>query len=788
MNTYAGIVGTEARVLIVDDERVNRELLQLLLRPEGYTLSTASSGEAALAAIAVRHPDLVLVDVMMPGMDGFEFTTRLKDDPATSNIPVIILTALDDHDARMLGLTAGAEEFISKPVDRAELCVRVRNLLRLKAFSDAHDRHRQALERDVVERTVDLRHEADRAQRYLDAAQVILLALDTDGNVVLVNRYACTMLGWSPDELVGRNWVDTCVVPRLRTHVHDQTGLLHAASGSVSEDIVVSRSGVERRIAWRCTVVRDDAGTATGTFCSGTDITERHQAIAALQTAEDRTRFALKNASVGTWEMDYLAGVVRWSDILEEQHGLAPGTFGGNFAAFIECIHPDDRAVVRETIDAAAKSGDDFSLDYRAMRGDGTVRWLCGTGRFQVGADGNTVRGVGISQDITARHVLEGQYRQAQKMDAIGQLASGVAHDFNNLLAVILGFAELMALDVDDADLHGVELSEIIKAATRATALTKHLLAFSRQQVFESAPLDVNSLILEMKGMLGMLTGNGVNILLDLAPTVSPSIADRGQLEQVVMNLVVNARDAMPDGGNLTIETTDVDLESDDSHGEPIVEGQYVMIAITDTGAGMSPEVQRRLFEPFFTTKAMGTGTGLGLSTAYGIVKQSKGYIWVQSEVGRGTTFKVYLPRSRQPIVAQRLGPVVIEAAPSAFGTVLLVEDESSVRRLAKRILDRAGYHVLEASNGDEAEAAFVLHADSIDLVVTDMVMPGCSGVELLNRLWARAPSLKALYMSGHGAQSDLTGSTSERDLPFVQKPFTATELADKVRLALGRS
>jgi signal transduction histidine kinase len=265
------------------------------------------------------------------------------------------------------------------------------------------------------------------------------------------------------------------------------------------------------------------------------------------------------------------------------------------------------------------------------------------------------LRGVGISQDTTARHVLEGQYRQAQKMDAIGQLASGVAHDFNNLLAVILGFAELMALDVNDGDLHDVELSEIIKAATRATTLTKHLLAFSRQQVFHSAPLDVNSLVTEMKGMLGMLTGNGIKVVLDLAPFVSPAVADRGQLEQVVMNLVVNARDAMGEEGILTIETTNVDLDSADFQGEAIVQGQYVMIAISDTGSGMSKETQRRLFEPFFTTKALGKGTGLGLSTAYGIVKQSKGYIWVHSEPGRGTTFKVYLPRARQPSARERL-------------------------------------------------------------------------------------------------------------------------------------
>ena len=786
MNTYFDVVGTVARILIVDDERVNRELLQVLLRPEGYVLSTASSGEEALAAIAEQHPDLVLLDVMMPGMDGYQVATTLKGDVATSSIPVIMVTALDDRNARMLALSAGAEEFLTKPLERAELCVRVRNLLRLKALSDVHDRHSQRLEREVAARTADLRAEADRAQRYLDTAQVILLALDRDGNVTLVNRHGCTVLGWTCEELIGRNWIDTCVAPRMRAYVEARRERLLSGTVTLSENIIVTRTGDERLVEWRSTVVRDDAGVVTGTFSSGIDITERHQAVEALQISEDRTRFALKNASVGTWEMDYDAGVVRWSDILEEQHGLASGTFAGTFAAFIECIHPDDRDAVRETMDKAARSGDDFSLEYRAVCGD-SERWLCGTGRFQLGHDAEPVRGVGISQDVTARRLLEAQYRQAQKMDAIGQLASGVAHDFNNLLSVILGFAELMSLDVADADQHGVELGEIIKAATRAAALTKHLLAFSRQQVFHSAPLDVNAVITEMTGMLGMLTGNGIRVTLDLAPTISPAVADRGQLEQVIMNLVVNARDAMPDGGTLTIETTDVDLESAAFHGETIVKGQYLMIAITDTGSGMSKDVQRRLFEPFFTTKEQGKGTGLGLSTAYGIVKQSKGYIWVTSDIGRGTTFKVYLPRSRQAVGQWNTTPVAAGPALRAYETVLLVEDEESVRRLAKRILDRAGYRVLEAANGEEAEQSFLQHADTIDLVLTDMLMPGCTGVELLNRLWARVPTLKAMYMSGNGARSDLTGKAAGRDLPFVQKPFTAAELQRKVRLALDR-
>jgi len=336
---------------------------------------------------------------------------------------------------------------------------------------------------------------------------------------------------------------------------------------------------------------------------------------------------------------------VRWSEILEAQYGLLPGTFGGTFDAFVECIHPDDRAGVMETITAAAKSGEDFSVQNRALHPDGTVRWLSGAGRIHLNERGEAVRGIGISQDITERRTLERQYRQAQKMEAVGRLASGVAHDFNNLLTVILGCTELMTLDPALASGHGEDLQEITKAALSARGLTKQLLAFSRQQVLLAEPLDLNELITEMAGMLGRLIGEDIEVTLALSPDLSRAFADRSQMEQVVMNLVVNARDAMPDGGRLTIETKEIELEDSCFHEETVMNGRYVMLVVTDSGVGMTKETRQRMFEPFYTTKEAGQGTGLGLSTTYGIIKQSRGYIWVYSELGLGSTFKVYLPR-----------------------------------------------------------------------------------------------------------------------------------------------
>jgi CheY-like chemotaxis protein len=313
------------------------------------------------------------------------------------------------------------------------------------------------------------------------------------------------------------------------------------------------------------------------------------------------------------------------------------------------------------------------------------------------------------------------------------------------------------------------------------------LLAFSRQQVLHTAPLDVNGLIADMAGMLGRLIGEDIHVSLALTPDLSLALADRGQLEQVVMNLVVNARDAMPNGGIITIETTNVELENSSFHEETVIQGHYVMLAISDIGTGMNRETRRRVFEPFFTTKATGKGTGLGLSTTYGIVKQSRGYIWVYSEPGLGTTFKVYLPRGADEPAMQAIDTPAAAPATRPSETVLLVEDEPGVRHLSKRILHNAGYRVMEAVNGDEAERLFAEHGASIDLVVTDVVMPGCGGPELLARLQARAPALRVLYMSGYTELGAATRAGIDRGLPFLQKPFTAAEFVRLVRDALDR-
>lgn len=638
-----------------------------------------------------------------------------------------------------------------------------------------------------------LRYERDRAESYLNAAEVIMLALDMDGRITMINRYGRLILGRTSDELIGRDWCETCVPARFRDRLRrDLQAFVRAnvaeTGNLIIENPIVAKSGDERLIEWRNSVLRDENGAATGLIASGTDITDRTQAVAEVRIAEERMRFALESADVGIWDMDYRTGILSWSATLERQYGLPPGSFDGTFKSFAALIHPDDREAVLAEVNEAAEGGTDFLLHHRVVWPDGTVRSLDGVGQIHLDSDGKPLRGVGISLDVTERRLLERQYQTANKMDAIGQLASGVAHDFNNLLTVILGFTEFVTEDPTIGDHHRRDLGETIKAARRASALTQQLLAFSRQQMLETIPLDLNKLITDMTGMLRRLIGEHIEVALALAPQLPLALSDRGQLEQVVMNLLVNARDAMPAGGRAIITTTYVELDDSARVDEPVVGGHYVLLSVSDNGTGMNAETQRRLFEPFYTTKDVGHGTGLGLSTVYGIVKQSKGYIFVDSTVGLGTTFRVYLPCADDAACIAQAGASASRPAAAVSETILLVEDEAAVREFSRRSLERQGYRVMVAENGNEADRMFAERAGDIDLLLTDVVMPGCGGPELLTRLRRRRADLKVLYMSGYTEQSAANEKAFRGGPPVLQKPFTAADLRRRVRDVLDRS
>jgi two-component system, cell cycle sensor histidine kinase and response regulator CckA len=511
---------------------------------------------------------------------------------------------------------------------------------------------------------------------------------------------------------------------------------------------------------------------------------ERHRAVDALRTAEERMRFALESANVGIWEIDYTSGAMRWSETLEAHYGLAAGTFRGTWEAFLERVHPDDRGALEQTIEHAAATGGDFSVQNRTVWPDGTVRSLSGAGRVLVGDDGRPLRGVGISIDVTERRSLEERYQQAQRMEAIGRLAGGVAHDFNNVLTVVNGYSELLmtsaALDADSREL----VQEIATAGDRAASLTRQLLAFSRKQVLETRVMDLNLVVARAEAMLQRVVGEDVALTSTLAPSLFPVRADPGQIEQIIMNLVVNARDAMPRGGSLTLETANLEVAAQAGHPESEPgPGRHVMLAVTDTGGGMTREVLAHLFEPFFSTKGS-EGTGLGLATVHGIVKQSGGSVRVQSEPGKGTTFRVYLPAAADDALVVVTG-AGRRAVASGSETVLLVEDEEGVRALCRLVLQSCGYNVLAASGAAEALELAAAHAGEVGLLLTDVVMPELGGRLLAQQVEALCPGLAVLYMSGYTDDTVLRHGVLAADTAFLQKPFTPAALAGKVRQVL---
>ncbi len=389
-----------------------------------------------------------------------------------------------------------------------------------------------------------------------------------------------------------------------------------------------------------------------------------------------------------------------------------------------------------------------------------------------------------IAEDVTERRALEDQFRQAQKMEAVGRLAGGVAHDFNNLLMVISGYTEVLVDTLKPEDPLQAKAQAIQQAADRATTLTRQLLAFSRKQLLELKVVDVNAIVADMERLLRPLIGETIELATRLAPDVGHTRADAGQLEQVIMNLVVNAKDAMPQGGKILIQTNSETLDPSQREHSLMQPGAYVVLSVSDTGAGMDRETQSRIFEPFFTTKEQGKGTGLGLSTVYGIVKQSGGYIFANSEPSQGTTFRIYLPRVEDPL--QRAGPThKAQVAMGGSETVFLVEDEESVRELVREILVGKGYKVVEAGDGETGLRLANAYEGTIDLLITDVVMPGMGGCELAQRVAASRPQIKVLYLSGYTEDAIVHQGVLEPGTAFLQKPFTLQVLARKVREVL---
>jgi PAS domain S-box-containing protein len=511
-----------------------------------------------------------------------------------------------------------------------------------------------------------------------------------------------------------------------------------------------------------------------------TERTERRRVEEALRVSEERYRMVALATNDLIWDWDLSTDVLTLSEAIVTVFGYADaGHVSRNW--WMSRVHPDDRPIVDASLAAAVRNGDDvWTGEYRFRRVDGSFASIVDRGRIIRESSGTPVRIIGAVVDLSERKHLEEQLLHSQRLEAVGQLAGGVAHDFNNLLGVIIGHVDL-AQELIPEDSAAIEdLHEIRQACRRASSLTRQLLAFARRQIVEPRAFDVNELIKDMERMIHRIIGEDIQLETRLSPVPVVVKADPGQIEQVLLNLVVNARDAMPEGGRLEIETRRaVRLDASDNHKDVPV-GEWWVLAVRDSGTGIPPAVKQRLFEPFFTTKPVGRGTGLGLATCHGIVRQSGGHIRLDSELGQGTLFEVYLPPVNEPIQVRWDLNHRVETH-RGTGTILLVEDEERLRRVEIELLSRMGYTVFAAANATEAREVLESQGAAIQLLITDVVLPGQRGTEIARRAQEQNPGLKIIYVSGYADVPLPEGGEAN----YLQKPFSAASLAEKVRQLL---
>jgi PAS domain S-box-containing protein len=606
---------------------------------------------------------------------------------------------------------------------------------------------------------------------------------DFEGRITAWNHGAELMYGYSAEEALIMN-VSRLTPPDKEAEQKEFTRRLMAGEAVASlETRRVAKDGHLLNVWLTVTKQVDDAGKRTGIASTERDITARKSAEKELRFRNVILTTQQEVSLDGILVVDERGDILSFNQRFRDMWGIPPEVMSTKSDARALQFVTDKLAEPQEYMDRVR-------ILY-ASRETSREEILLKDGRTfdrysapMIGGDARYYGYVWFFRDITEGKRLQDQYYQAQKMEAVGRLAGGVAHDFNNLLMVISGYSELALHHPTDGHSVARDLVEIKNCSDRAALLTHQLLAFSRKQVLMPKIMGLNAALDNMKAMLERLVGEDVKFHFMTDSDIGNIKADPGQIEQVVMNLVVNARDAMPKGGEITLETSNVELGPDDVKKHPeIVRGTYVMLAVKDTGTGMDEEIQRHLFEPFFTTKELGKGTGLGLATVYGIVKQSNGYIYVESLPGKGATFRLYFPRESGPVEETRAAPASLTTL-TGTETLLLVEDDDALRTLSSRILKRRGYTVLEAANAGEAVLACEQHHGPIDLLLTDMVMPKMNGRDLAKRLLTLRPQMPVLYMSGY-LEPDILKEVMDGGLPFLLKPFPSDELARKVREVL---
>jgi PAS domain S-box-containing protein len=748
-------------ILNVDDDEAGRYTITQMLRKASFRVLEAGSGAEALRRAA--EADLIVLDVNLPDLHGFEVCRRLKANPATASIPVLHLSgSFVTSGDRARGLDEGGDAYLTKPVEPAELIATVRALLRVRRAERA------------------LRENEARLRLLLEQVPAILWTTDTQLQITSSVGAGMTTHGMRPNETVGRSLTDL-----LGTSDPNHLPLAAHYRALAGEPAVYEMQWRGRSYQVRIDPLRDTAGRITGCVGVAFDFTERHQAEQALRQSHALLHAVVEGTTDTVYVKDQQGKYLLINSAGARTMGKSPSEVLGRDVT--QLLEPESAARILEEDSQVMTSGQAQTFEQTVTIAGVTRTFLTTKAPYRDGS-GQIIGVLGISRDISERKRLEEQLRQAQKMEAIGRLAGGVAHDFNNLLTAIIGYGDLILMDCPEPDQPlARNAAEIKRAAERAASLTRQLLAYSRQQILAARVLDLNTIVADMEKLLRRLIGEHIDLVTRLDRTLRRTFADPGQLEQVVLNLVLNARDAMPHGGRITITTSNVELDESYAWQHVDVEpGAYVRLTVSDTGCGMDEHVRAHLFEPFFTTKEVGKGTGLGLATIFGIVKQSGGHIDVQSAPGQGTTFNVYLP---QVLEHMPKAPREAPATQPLHGTetVLLAEDEETVRTLVLSVLRRHGYTVLEARHGLDAVHICEEHPGPIHLLITDVVMPSLNGRELYQRLLGLRPALKVVYISGYpGDAVDLHG-LQDKGASFLPKPFKPDALVRTVRELLDR-
>jgi len=767
---------SRGRVLLADDNADMRAYISSLLVADGFAVETVGDGQAALVAARRQVADLILADVMMPGLGGFGLLQAWRADPRLQDVPFLLLSARAGKEARIEGLEAGADDYLTKPFLARELIVRVAaTLTRVRDRREAALRAVNAdLERQVIEQT-------QARGRTWQLSPDLMGTLNADGYLETSNPTWQSILGWSETDVVGMPILDL-IHPEDRTSARAAFEMIGDGHPATRFEIRCRRSdGHYRWISW--VAITEDGKV----YCIGRDITEaKEQADEVMALTAERDR--LWQTSTDLLLIADIDGSIRrvnpaWTIRL----GYQPDELiGMQIIRILEGGDPDIIAAVRAQTSSRAV----VRLENRKLGKDGTARWIA----WSATRDGDLIFAIG--RDVTAEKLqadalaqAEATLRQSQKMEAVGQLTGGLAHDFNNLLTGISGSLELLQTRVAQGRVRDLEryLNVAQGAARRAATLTHRLLAFSRRQTLDPKPSDVNRMVVGMADLIRRTLGPEIALETINAGGLWTCLVDPGQLENALLNLCVNAKDAMPGGGNLTIETGNHWLDAHAAAERSVAPGQYVTLSVSDTGSGMTPDVIARAFEPFFTTKPIGQGTGLGLSMIYGFVQQSSGAIRIYSEIGHGTMVRLYLPRH---FGTAETGDIEVETETMPKGeyeeTVLVIDDEPSVRMIAVEVLEDMGYGVFEAADG--AAGLKILRSPTrIDLLVTDVGLPGgLNGRQVADAARAIRPDLKVMFITGYAENAVLNYGHLGPGVQVLTKPFGMDVFAGRVTEMIG--